>query len=206
MPFVKCPECGKLNSIKLKNCPKCEASLDIARASYNNTHSMAAGAAGNPAISQNTPWGQPAQQPAPQPQNNPWGQPAQQPVHQPQNNPWGQPAQQHAPQPQNNPWGQPAQQHAPQPQNNPWGQPAQQHAPQPQGNPWGQPIQQPAAQPQGNTWGQPVAQNPELVAQCPTCGNRIVSGARFCASCGTPIPQPAPRPAGIPTRKNPYCL
>ena len=174
MPFVKCPECGKLNSIKLKNCPKCEASLDIARASYNNTHSMAAGAAGNPAISQNTPWGQPAQQSAPQPQNNPWGQPAQQ--------------------------------SAPQPQNNPWGQPAQQPAAQPQGNPWGQPIQQPAAQPQGNIWGQPVAQNPELVAQCPTCGNRIVSGARFCASCGTPIPQPAPRPAGIPTRKNPYCL
>ncbi len=57
MPFVKCPECGKLNSIKLKNCPKCEASLDIARASYNNTHSMAAGAAGNPCHKSEYPMG-----------------------------------------------------------------------------------------------------------------------------------------------------
>ncbi len=174
MPFVKCPECGKLNSVKLKNCPKCEASLDIARASYNNTRYMATGDAGSHVTGQNTPWGQPAQQPAQQPQNNPWGQPAQQPAQQPQNNPWGQPAQQPAQQPQNNPWGQPA--------------------------------QQPAQQPQNNPWGQPVTQNPELVTQCPTCGNRIAPGARFCASCGTQIPQAATRPAGIPTRKNPYCL
>ena len=158
MPFVKCPECGKLNSVKLKNCPKCEASLDIARASYNNTRYMATGDAGSHVTGQNTPWGQPAQQPAQQPQNNPWGQPAQQPAQQPQNNPWGQPA------------------------------------------------QQPAQQPQNNPWGQPVTQNPELVTQCPTCGNRIAPGARFCASCGTQIPQAATRPAGIPTRKNPYCL
>ncbi len=109
MPFVKCPECGKLNSVKLKNCPKCEASLDTACASYNtDTQIHPAGIPTGSGVAGTTTWGQPMQQP----QNNPWGQPVQQQTQQPQNNPWGQPVQQQMQQPQNNPWGQPVQQNA----------------------------------------------------------------------------------------------
>ncbi len=75
MPFVKCPECGKLNSVKLKNCPKCEASLDTACASYNtDTQIHPAGIPTGSGVAGTTTWGQPMQQP----QNNPWGQPVQQ--------------------------------------------------------------------------------------------------------------------------------
>lgn len=192
MPFIKCPECGKLNSVKLKNCPKCEAPMDMARASYSNTQPAA------PDITSATA----------QPQNNPWGQPTQQHAAQPQNNPWGQPAQQHTPQPQNNPWGQPAQQHNPQPQNNPWGQPAQQHNPQPQNNPWGQPTQQNTPQLQNNPWGgQQVTQNMPPAIHCHSCGAPVMNGARFCVKCGTPVATSQPQhPSGIPTKKNPYCL
>lgn len=142
MPFVKCPECGKLNSVKLKNCPKCEASLDMAHASYNHdTQSIMPEDAANAAT--------------------------QQPGF----------------------WGQPVQQH---PQNNPWGQPVQQQTPR---------------QSQNNTvWGQPISQNTVAVTHCPTCGNQIIPGARFCGSCGTPVAVQQQQPAGIPTRKNPYCL
>ena len=156
MPFVKCPECGKLNSVKLKNCPKCEASLESVRTPNNYDHSSMAyaGMPQQPAAQpQPNPWGQPAAQPAAQPQPNPWGQPAAQPAAQPQPNPWGQPAAQPAAQPQPNPWGQPAAQPAAQPQPNPWGQPAAQPAAQPQPNPWGQPAAPPTAQPQSTPWG-----------------------------------------------------
>ena len=79
MPFVKCPECGKLNSVKLKNCPKCEASLDTACASYNtDTQIRPAGIPTGASATGTTAWGQPVQQQTQQPQNNPWGQPVQQ--------------------------------------------------------------------------------------------------------------------------------
>lgn len=176
MPFIKCPECGKLNSVKLKNCPKCEAPMDMARASYSNTQPAA------PDITSA----------AAQPQNNPWGQPAQQYPAQPQNNPWGQPAQQHATQPQNNPWGQPAQQHIAQPQNNPWGQPAQQHPAQPQNNPWGgqQVTQNMPPAIHCHSCGAPVMNGARFCVKCGT-------------SVATSQPQ---HPSGIPTKKNPYCL
>ncbi|MDE6316858.1 MAG: hypothetical protein K2L73_00480, partial [Muribaculaceae bacterium] len=93
MPFIKCPECGKVNSIKLKNCPKCEAPLDSARAAYYNTQSTQAHQS---EPSQQPSWGQTPRQP----QNNPWGQPQTTP--QPQDNPWTRPQQ-----PQRKPWGQP---------------------------------------------------------------------------------------------------
>lgn len=218
MPFIKCPECGKLNSVKLKKCPKCETPLDMTGASsfnsplapgYQATGAAPASPWTQPAQPQNSPWGQPAQPTAPtqpaRPQNNPWGQPAQ--PAQPQNNPWGQPAPQTAP--PTNPWSQPAQ------HNNPWGQPAPQPAPQtnlwaqptqpgaPQNNPWGQPAPQTA--PQTNPWAQPSQPANAAPTVCPNCGNQVMSGAKFCSTCGTPMQQPV-QPAGIPTRKNPYCL
>ncbi len=190
MPFVKCPECGKLNSVKLKNCPKCEASLDTACASYNtDTQISPAGIPTGAGATGTTAWGQPAQQQTQQPQNNLWGQPVQQQTQHPQNNPWGQPVQQQTQQPQNNPWGQPVQQQTQQPQNNPWGQPVQQQMQQPQNNPWGQPVQQ----------------NATTTQHCTTCGNQVVAGARFCAGCGSPVTA-TQQPAGIPTRKNPYFI
>lgn len=213
MPFVKCPECGKLNSVKLKNCPKCEASLEIVRMSVDNTQPAGGFNPGMPQP-QAMPWGQPAHQPMPQ--DNPWGQPAQQPM--PQNNPWGgQPVQQPA-QPRTNPWGQPAQPHAAQqpvqPHSNPWSQPVQQR--QPSANPWGQPVQQPSM-PQNNPWGQPVQQpagNPwggqpatasnAAPTHCSNCGTELMPGASFCGMCGKPVA--AQQPSGIPVRKNPYCI
>lgn len=224
MPFVKCPECGKLNSVKLKNCPKCEASLEIVRMSVDNTQPAGGFNAGVPQP-QATPWGQPAQ-PQPMPQNNPWGQPAQQPAARPQGNPWGgQPIQQPLQQPRNNPWGQPAQHHAAQqpmrPQGNPWSQPVQPHQPNtnpwgqpvqpqsmPQNNPWGQPVQQPAQpamqQPAGNPWGgQPVTPNNAAPTHCSNCGTQLMPGAGFCGVCGRPVA--GQQPSGIPVRKNPYC-
>lgn len=180
MPFVKCPECGKLNSVKLKKCPKCEAALDIAPASSIDTQPAAGYNAAPPM--QSSPWGQntPSQNVA---VHNPWGQPAQ-PASQPNNNPWAQNAQNqnvHA----NNPWGQPSQA-ASQPNNNPWAQNSQ-----PNNNPWG---------------GQPVAQSTTGGSHCTNCGSRLMPGAKFCGACGAPVQQTAQHPSGIPTRKNPYCI
>ena len=146
MPFIKCPDCGKVNSVKLKNCPKCEAPLDAARAAYYNAQSPDTQAQ-QPA---------PAQQPA-------WGQTPQQPQH----NPWGQP--QTAPRPQDNPWAQ-HQQSPQQPQNNPWGQP--QTTPRPQNNPWASANQAQAAQPQSATAFCPACgtQLANGARFCPSCG------------------------------------
>ncbi|MDE6345037.1 MAG: hypothetical protein K2L55_00030, partial [Muribaculaceae bacterium] len=72
--------------------------------------------------------------------------------------------------------------------------------------PWGQPVQQNAPQNQNNPWGQPVQQNSHIAPVCQSCGNQTAVGARFCGVCGTPIAQQPQQPAGIPMRKNPYCL
>lgn len=78
MPFVKCPECGKLNSVKLKTCPKCETSMVVNQAT---TQTPPPASAWEPPVEQ-----QPVQVPASgwgqQPPANPWGQPAQQPASQ----------------------------------------------------------------------------------------------------------------------------
>lgn len=193
MPFIKCPECGKVCSVKLKNCPKCEAPLDAARAAYYNAQATQA-PAHEPA--QQSVWGQAA----PQPQNNPWGQPQTTPrpqdnpwTQQQSANPWGQP--QATPRPQDNPWTQQ------QPQANPWGRP--QTTPRPQDNPWTQ--QQPT---QANPWGQPTQGAPaqQQASHCTACGAALQAGARFCPSCGAAVTTPSHGPAGIPTRKNPYSL
>lgn len=202
MPFINCPDCGKLNSIKLDKCPKCGTSLAVARQpekpyeypGYQNNPTVAPNA-WEP--QQSAPWGQ--SQPAP------WGQQPQQP---PQQTAWGQQPQQQPAwgqqQPQQTPWGQPA----PTQQTSPWGQQTQPGQPtQPVGRDnsaprhyeWGTPPPPPV---QSNPWGG-QATPPPTPAYCQRCGTQLAPDARMCHNCGQPVAQ---QPAGIPTRKNPYYL
>lgn len=207
MPFVKCPECGKLNSVKLKICPKCEASLEVARGGTQSPSSGFAATQGQipvsafGAVSQGqapaSPWGQ-ALPPQPPQAPSSWGQTEQQPT---QQGGWGQ--QQAQPQiPQQspvNPWGQPVQQptHQATPPTPPtgWGE-APQQAQSFQG--WGQTAEQQPSQ-AASVWGQQAVPTMQV---CAVCKSPVPMGATVCAKCGSPLPPQTP-PA-IPTRKNPY--
>lgn len=162
MPFVKCPECGKLNSVKLKTCPKCETSMEIV---LNVTQVSAPESAFGQAMQQHSEqapasaWGQVSQPEPPQVPPSVWGQGAQPPQ---------------APAPASG-WGQ-------QPPANPWGQPAQQLASQ---GGFGQ--QQPSV-----WGGQPKPSVATGMIVCPVCQNQMPADALICGKCGNPLPKQGP--------------
>lgn len=186
MPFKNCPNCGKLNSVKLTVCPKCNCKINDAPASppmaYGTPYYMMQGQAVPPA---QTPMG--GMIPPSQPVAAPIAPPPVQP------SPFG------APQP--SPFGaRPA---------NPYAAP-QQPMPQPQTQPQ---VQQPSPQPVQPRYGtsNPYAQ--PAPSFCPSCGAATIPGAKFCGSCGkclsqqpaAPAADPAqPTQSAQPQKKNPY--
>ena len=162
MPFVKCPECGKLNSVKLKTCPKCETSMVV---NQPTTQTPPPASAWEPPVEQ-----QPVQVPA-----SGWGQVSQPEPPQVPPSVWGQGAQPpQAPAPASG-WGQ-------QPPANPWGQPAQQPASQggfgqQQSSVWG---------------GQPKPSVATGMIVCPVCQNQMPADALICGKCGNSLPKQGP--------------
>lgn len=184
MPFKNCPNCGKLNSVKLTICPKCKCKINDTPTTppmpYGSPYYMAQGLAMPPA---QTPMSGmiPPSQPVGAPVASPLVQPS--PFGAPQPSPFG---------------GRPA---------NPYAAP-QQQMPQPKVQTQTQ-VQQPVQPRYGaaTPYAQPVP------SFCPSCGNAIIPGAKFCGTCGKSLSQHPEIPAAIPAqptqspspqKKNPY--